>query len=122
MLTIPSHVVFGPGQPRRLMRRAFAGLLPPLVLGRKSKAAYTSVYRTALIPLATALLKCPNEILLVERGYVDGPNLTSRLEKFTQGLHCNDSQLRLLLLFEFWLRNRTAPQHPLAIPGKVSVP
>lgn len=122
MLTIPSHVVFGPGQPRRLMRRAFAGLLPPLVLGRKSKAAYTSVYRTALIPLATALLKCPNEIQLVERGYVDGPSLTRRLEKFTQGLHCNDSQLRLLLLFEFWLRNRMAPQHPLAIPGKVSVP
>ena len=41
MLTIPSNIVFGPNQPRRLMRRAFAGLVPPMVLNRKSKASYS---------------------------------------------------------------------------------
>jgi len=121
MLTIPAHVVFGPGQPRRLMRRAFGGLLPALVLSRKSKAAYTSMYRMALMPLAAALLKRPAGIQLVDRGYVDGPSLTRRLERFTQGLECNESQLRVLLLLEFWLRNRMAPQYPPATPTEVPV-
>lgn len=106
MLTIPARVVCGPGQPRRLMRRAFAALLPPLVLNRKSKAAYTSIYRGALIPLAGVLLKRPAQIEVVKRGYVEGKSLTSRLERFTHGLDCNESQLRQIILFEFWLRNR----------------
>ena len=108
MLTIPPHVVFGPEQPRRLMRRAFAGLLPPMILSRKSKASYLSTYRGALMPLATALLQSPAEIQLVERGFVDRRSLIGRLEKFTQGLDCNETQLRQILLLEFWLRNRMA--------------
>jgi hypothetical protein len=109
MLTIPAHVVCRPDRPRRLMRRAFAGLLPPLVLLRKSKAAYTAMYAGALMPLAATLLKNQGEIQIVERGYVDRKSLTSRLERFAQGLDCNESQLRQLILFEFWLRNQVAP-------------
>jgi asparagine synthase (glutamine-hydrolysing) len=109
MLTIPSHIVFGPGQPRRLMRRSFAGLLPPLILSRKSKGAYTSMYRASLMPLAKALLQAGDEIQLVERGYVDRRSLIGRLERFTQGLDCNDTQLQQILLFESWLRHRVAP-------------
>jgi len=108
MLTIPSHIVFRPEQPRRLMRRAFAGLLPPLILDRKSKASYMSTFREALIPLATALLQSPAEIQLVERGLVDRRSLIGRLEKFTQGLDCNETQLRQILLLEFWLRTQMA--------------
>jgi asparagine synthase (glutamine-hydrolysing) len=125
MLTIPSSVVCRPSQPRRLMRRAFAGLLPPMVLNRKSKAAYTSVYYQALMPLAAAMLNRPTEIQLVERGYLDRTSLTSRLERFTQGLDCNEFQLRMIILFEFWLRNRVAPQYPLASspsPSEQAVP
>jgi asparagine synthase (glutamine-hydrolysing) len=106
MLSIPAGVVCRPGQPRRLMRRAFAGLLPPLVLNRKSKAAYTTTYRGALAPLAAAMLQHTSGIQLVERGYVELASLTNRLEKFTQGLECNESQLRPMILFEFWLRSR----------------
>jgi hypothetical protein len=107
------------------MRRAFAGLLPPMVLNRKSKAAYTSVYYQALMPLAAAMLNRPTEIQLVERGYLDRTSLTSRLERFTQGLDCNEFQLRMIILFEFWLRNRVAPQYPLASspsPSEQAVP
>lgn len=107
LLTIPAEVVVGPGEPRRLMRRAFAGLLPPLVLNRKSKASYEPAYRAALRPLAAALLKVPESVQVVERGYVDGHSLTNRLEKFTQGLDCNELQLRQILLLEFWLRQHT---------------
>jgi asparagine synthase (glutamine-hydrolysing) len=104
LLTIPAEVVVAPGEPRRLMRRAFADLLPPLVLNRKSKASYEPAYRAALRPLAVALLKSPDRLQLVERGYVDRPSLIGRLVKFTQGLDCNEVQLRQILQLEFWLR------------------
>jgi asparagine synthase (glutamine-hydrolysing) len=106
MLTIPPAEVCRPGEPRRLMRRAFNHFLPSAILQRRSKAAYTQVYRQALIPLATQMLLQPGQIRLVAHGYVDGPGVTERLARFLQGLDCNELQLRQLLLFEFWLRNR----------------
>ncbi len=105
MLTIPPAEVCRPGEPRRLMRRAFAQFLPAAVLQRKSKAVYTSVYRKALMPLATELLAKPREMRLVGLGYVDGRTITERLRRFVQGLACNEPQLRQVLLFEFWLRS-----------------
>lgn len=112
MLTIPFGIVSRPNQPRRLMRRAFAGLLPALILKRKSKASYELTYRGALMPLARRLLQCPAEIQVAERGYVDRRSLIGRLEKFTQGLDCNETQLRQIILFEFWLRNRMPSPRP----------
>jgi asparagine synthase (glutamine-hydrolysing) len=108
MLTIPPHIVVAPGQPRRLMRRAFAGLLPPAILGRRSKGVYVSTYRQSLVPLAAALLKGPGVIQVVERGYVEPKSLTGRLEKFVEGLDCNETHLLPILLLEFWLRHRAA--------------
>ncbi len=122
MLTIPAHIVFRPEEPRRLMRRAFAGLLPPMILSRKSKASYLSTYRGALMPLATALLQSPAKIQLVERGFVDCRSLLDRVEKFTRGLDCNDTQLQQILLLEFWLRNRMAvPQESRASRPAIAV-
>jgi asparagine synthase (glutamine-hydrolysing) len=106
MLTIPPAEVCRPGEPRRLMRRAFSEFLPSAILQRRSKATYTQVYRQALIPLATQMLSQRDQIRLVAHGYVDGPSVTERLERFLQGLDCNEQQLRHLLLFEFWLRKR----------------
>jgi len=104
MLTIPSGEVCRPGEPRRLMRRAFSGILPPAIAARKSKATYTAVYRKSLIPLAAELLKRPASIRLVELGYLDGQSLAGRLERMVEGLQCNESQLRHVILLEFWLR------------------
>jgi glutathione S-transferase len=42
---------------------------------------------------------------MVEFGYVDRRSITERLTRFREGLDCNESQLRQLILFEFWLRN-----------------
>jgi hypothetical protein len=123
MLTIPTHVVYGPAQPRRLMRRAFEGLLPPLVTRRKSKGSYEAIYRTALLPLAAALLKSPGEIQVVERGYVERRSLLARVEKLTRGLDCNQTQLFQILLFEFWLRKGAVSSHApeLAVSGSLPV-
>jgi asparagine synthase (glutamine-hydrolysing) len=109
MLTVPAHIVVAPGQPRRLMRRAFTELLPAAVLNRKSKGSYTSTYRDSFLPLATALLQGAGKIQLVERGYLERESLLNRLENYTKGFDCNETQLRQVLALEFWLRARMAP-------------
>jgi asparagine synthase (glutamine-hydrolysing) len=113
MLTIPPAVVCRPGEPRRLMRRAFAEILPPAILKRRSKTIYERTFRQALIPMAAELLKRPGEMRMVEFGYVDRRSVMERLTRFTQGLDCNSSQLRQLILFEFWLRNRAHSGDPV---------
>ena len=106
MLTIPPAVVCRPGEPRRLMRRAFAGLLPPAILKRQSKAAYGALYRQALLPLAAEALRDTSGMRSVELGLIDRASVGGRLQAFVDGLDCNENQLRQIILFEFWLRNR----------------
>jgi asparagine synthase (glutamine-hydrolysing) len=106
MLTIPAGQVCRPGEPRRLMRRALSDVLPPAIAARKTKASYSKNYRESLVPLAKELLRRPAEIRLVEMGYLDGRSVTDRLERMTEGLLCNESQLRHVILLEFWLRAR----------------
>jgi asparagine synthase (glutamine-hydrolysing) len=105
MLSIPRSEVCRPGEPRLLMRRAFAGLLPEAVLHRKSKAAFGGIYDQCLAPMAAEMQAHPERILSVEMGYVERASLLDRLEKFAKGLDCNLAQLRVLILFEFWLRS-----------------
>ena len=72
------------------------------------------------MPSAAALLQAGGRIQVVERGFVEPQSFTNRLQKFTQGLDCNETQLRQILLLEFWLRARMAthssspplPHHP----------
>jgi asparagine synthase (glutamine-hydrolysing) len=108
MLAVPRGVVCRPGEPRLLMRRAFAGLLPEAVLTRRSKASYTAVFSRSLAPLAAAMLQRPERVRLVEMGLFDRTSLAARLERYTQALDCNETQLRQIILLEFWLRGRTA--------------
>jgi asparagine synthase (glutamine-hydrolysing) len=113
MLAIPGNMVARPDEPRRLMRRAFAEILPAPVLARKSKASYRATYREALVPLAKRLLQERNDIRLVELGHVDRLSLLARLEKFVAGVDCNETQLRQILVLELWLRGRVSVPLPL---------
>ena len=74
--------------------------------------AYTTMYRQAMTPLAAELLKRPGDMLLVQAGYLDRQSVTERLTRLTQGLDCNETQLRHVILLEFWLRNRGAGAAP----------
>jgi asparagine synthase (glutamine-hydrolysing) len=121
MLTIPPAVVCRPGEPRRLMRRAFTGLLPDSVRNRKSKAAYGGVYRQALLPLAAEMLREPGKMRLAEHGFVDRDSVTERLTAFTRGLDSNEGQLRQIILLEFWLRNRERPCSSAPLPESGSL-
>jgi asparagine synthase (glutamine-hydrolysing) len=109
MMSIPSAAVCRPGEPRRLMRRALAGIVSPTVLRRRSKGTYDGQFLTALRPLAQALAGRVGEMRLVELGYVDPEHLLHRLGRLVAGLECNEPQLRNLMLLELWLRRRTSP-------------
>lgn len=104
LLAIPPNVLCGPGEPRRLMRRAFRELLPPEVVQRRSKASFTGTFLQSLRPAARTLLERSRPLLLAEYGYVDTTKVRDRLERITQSLSCNEPQLRQIVLLEHWLR------------------
>jgi asparagine synthase (glutamine-hydrolysing) len=104
MLAIPPGAVVRPGEPRRLMRRAFAGFLPEPVLLRKTKASFGGFYDQCLTPLAQEMLRDPARLRSVELGYLDRASLIERLNRYLAGTDSNADQLRIAILVEFWLR------------------
>jgi hypothetical protein len=105
LMTVPTDVLCQPGEPRRLMRSAFADLWPPKLRERRSKGLFNAPWQEALRPVARALLK-DKQLHLVERGFVERTSVLARLERLSVGLECNESQLRQIILLELWLRNR----------------
>ena len=106
MLAVPPSVILSPGEPRKLMRRAFAGLLPPEIAARRSKGSYTGVFLETVRPAARALLAEGAPLRVVELGYVEPRELRERLDRMTHALDCNEPQLRHIILLELWLRGR----------------
>lgn len=114
MFSIPCDIVYRPGEPRRLMRNAFKGIVPDIVLRRRSKAGYGATYRASVLPLARELLQTPG-MCLVEGGWIEPYSIRTRLERYVAGLECNEPQLRQIILLEFWLRKQKADRyHPRA--------
>ena len=105
LLGVPADVVCRPGEPRRLMRRAFSAMWPRALRGRRSKSLFGSSYLKAFRPLAVKLSHA-RRWRVVERGWIDRESFASRLERLSHGLECNEQQLRRILLLEYWLRNR----------------
>jgi asparagine synthase (glutamine-hydrolysing) len=117
MLTIPHEIACRPGEPRRLMRRTFSGLLPAAVLSRRSKASYRGLFASSLRPLAGQILDDVSAMQLVRRGYVNAESVSARLRRLAGGLECNEVQLRSLILLELWFRARGARSLPAAAPA-----
>jgi len=109
LMTVPTSVLCGPSEPRRLMRAAFSDLWPAKLRERRSKGVFNLPWQEALRPLARVLLEA-KQLHLVERGMVDHTSVRSRLERLCVGLDCNAAQLRQIVLLELWLRNRDAGQ------------
>jgi asparagine synthase (glutamine-hydrolysing) len=104
LLAIPANILCGPGEQRRLHRRALRELLPREVLQRRSKASFSGTFLQSLRPAARALLEPSRPLLLAEHGYVDAANVQARLESMTHSLSCGEHQLRQIVLLEHWLR------------------
>jgi asparagine synthase (glutamine-hydrolysing) len=104
VLSIPPEIVCGPGERRRLMRRAFSPFWPPALRTRRSKDSFAGVFYDALRPIARKLLSDVERLQVVERGYIDPYYLRLRLERLVDSLECNQPQLRLIIALELWLR------------------
>ncbi len=94
------------------MRRALSAMWPVALRGRRSKGLFGSSHLKAFRPLAAKLLQAPRW-RVVERGWIERASLTSRLERMTRGLPCQQHQLRQILLVEYWLRNRESWNAPI---------
>ncbi len=113
LMTVPARVLCGPGEPRRLMRRAFSGLWPQKLRDRRSKALFDQPWQECLRPLARDLLSA-RRLHVVERGFVDRASLQVRLTRLAAGLDCNRSQLQNIIVLELWLRQRERVSVPAA--------
>ncbi len=85
---------------------------PAALRGRRSKGLFSSPYLKAFRPLAARLLQA-RRWRVVERGWIERASLTSRLERLTRGIACQQHQLRQILLLEYWLRNRESYSSPI---------
>lgn len=106
LMAVPPDVLCRPAEPRRLMRSALSDLWPLRLRTRRSKGLFNAPWQEALRPLACVLLKV-KQWHLVERGFVDRSSVLSRLQRLSNGLDCNEPQLRQIIQLELWLRNRT---------------
>ena len=107
LMSIPANILCRPGEPRRLMRAAFADYWPAKLRERRSKGVFNTPWQAALRPLAHALARA-KQLHVVERGFVERNSVTPRLERLSRGLECNEHQLRQIILLELWLRNRAS--------------
>ena len=98
------------------MRRAFHDLWPAELRKRRSKDSFSGVFLESLRPLANELLKRPRQLQVVERGYVEVESIKKRLEQLSHLLECNESQLRQIILLEFWLRGRDKRRRAQPMP------
>ena len=105
LMSVPAQILCRPGEPRRLMRLAFADFWPSKLRERRSKGVFNIPWQTALRPLARMLLQS-QRLQVVEREFVNFESVRSRLERLCHGLDCNEYQLRQIILLELWLRNR----------------
>jgi hypothetical protein len=105
LMSVPAEVLCGPGEPRRLMRRALPDLWPAKLQKRRSKGLFAMPWQEALRPMGRQLL-VSRDLEVVRLGFVDGTSLLSRLERLAVGLDCNAFQLQQIVLLEFWLRQR----------------
>ena len=124
MMSIPPEVVCGPGEPRRLMRRAFDSLWPPGLRKRHSKDSFGGVLLETLRPLAANLSQNIQRLEVVQRGYVEAKSLEQRLNRLARALDCDEPQLRQVILLELWLRRRTSQSssNPCPSPPDESLP
>jgi hypothetical protein len=70
LMSVPADVLCGPGEPRKLMRRALAGLWPAKLRKRRSKGLFGAPWHEALVPVARDLLRS-RQLQVVERGFIN---------------------------------------------------
>ena len=105
MLAIPGEQLSAPGTTRSLMRRAFAGLVPPRVLRRVSKGYYPpAAFRAARRLVAS--MPPVHALEVVQRGWIDPARLRSAIQTLTDGSGQTGGDIHAVLRLERWLQFR----------------
>jgi hypothetical protein len=106
VLAVPETVLWEPGYPRALMRRAFAGFVPGTILDRRYKGYASPALTRLLRPLVAELARDTVHCQLVERGYVEVNGFRRQLEGLLDGSLANAAHVAALLTVESWLRQQ----------------
>lgn len=106
VLAIPNHIVVAPGERRRLMRRALAGILPPAIRSRFSKGYAGPYLMRSFRSTAEDLLNRVDSLAVVHLGLIDAARLRDRLIKFRAGAAIERGNLWEIALIEDWFAKR----------------
>jgi asparagine synthase (glutamine-hydrolysing) len=117
MLAIPGEQLSSPGNTRSLMRRAFANLVPPRILGRVSKGYYPPAAFRAARQLVASMLPV-HDLEVVQREWIDPDRLQSAIRALTDGGGETGGDIHCVLSLERWLEARRALS---AIPPRKEV-
>ncbi|MPY90192.1 MAG: hypothetical protein GEU99_19990 [Luteitalea sp.] len=105
-IAIPQRQLARPGEPRSLMRRALAGLLPPAILGRFSKGYSSPPRMRQLARVVPSLDADVSACQLVRHGWVDDAQVLRLLRRFKAAQHEALGPMLSLVSVELWLRAR----------------
>lgn len=105
MLAIPGEQLSAPGVTRSLMRRAFAGFVPPRILRRVSKGYYPPAAFRAARRMAAAMLPA-HDLEVVQRGWIDAQRLQSAIRALVDGGGETGGDIHAVLRLEHWLQAR----------------
>ncbi len=103
VLSVPPELHAMAGQPRYLMRLAFADLWPAEVRNRRSKGYATPVTSRLFKPYAPVLL-AQKHFLLADLRVLDVDNLRARLTRYESGAAIAVGNLEQIWCAEAWLR------------------
>ncbi|MEN3325663.1 MAG: hypothetical protein V7638_470 [Acidobacteriota bacterium] len=105
MLGIPISVLAAPGEPRGLMRRAFASFMPPRIVARFSKGFALAFYLRNTRDVLLRWIDSPDKLRIVQLDFLD----SSRLLPYLEALRDSGKQPEFfmqLLKIEQWLDSR----------------
>jgi asparagine synthase (glutamine-hydrolysing) len=102
VLALPPGVLFAPGEPRALMKRALGDILPPRIVQRISKGYVVEPFRQRAVRTFAANVTHAGDLHVVRCGYVDERRLSQTLEAIKAGGH-ELANLRQILKLEKWL-------------------
>ena len=102
--SIPFEQLLRPGENRSLMRRALRGLLPEMVVRRKTKGNPTEGLARAFARECSAVRSLFIESRVCDYGFMDRAPLLAAIDRARNGLEVHGGALLVTISLEFWLR------------------
>jgi len=106
-LSLPAWRRCDPVGPKPLLRKALTGLVPGLVLSRRTKGDYTTTAHLGVRRNLAALRALLTDPVSAEIGLVEPQRVRQALERAAQGLETSWAPLNQVLAVELWLRELT---------------